>query len=74
MQYFSSWKRIKPLPLASLSTHHFLKGNYIYVGSAKKNLLARVKRHIQVENYLTGILTTCARMGPLLRSKTSMME
>lgn len=49
MQYFFLLDDDMTLTIGKLGTHHFLKGRYIYVGSAKKNILARVNRHIQVE-------------------------
>ncbi|MCJ7841927.1 GIY-YIG nuclease family protein [Lederbergia sp. NSJ-179] len=35
--------------IGKLGGFHFSKGYYIYVGSAKRNIQARVNRHIQME-------------------------
>ncbi|MGG6431797.1 GIY-YIG nuclease family protein [Anoxybacillus sp. D401a] len=35
--------------VGKLGTFLFPKGNYIYVGSAKRNIQSRIQRHIQVE-------------------------
>jgi len=37
------------IQIGKLTTHTFDKGKYIYVGSAKKNIAARVNRHIRLE-------------------------
>ncbi|WP_066047782.1 DUF123 domain-containing protein [Robertmurraya korlensis] len=39
----------RTLAIGKLGTYHFLKGRYIYIGSAKKNILARVNRHLKVD-------------------------
>lgn len=42
----------KSIIIGKLGTFHFQKGTYIYIGSAKKNILQRIKRHKEVEkNY-----------------------
>lgn len=35
--------------IGKLGNFHFKKGLYIYVGSAKKNILHRIKRHKEIE-------------------------
>lgn len=35
------------IPIGKLGRFHFSKGYYVYAGSAKRNMLARVNRHIQ---------------------------
>lgn len=42
----------KTIQIGKLTTHTFDKGKYIYVGSAKKNIAARVNRHIRLEKPL----------------------
>ena len=38
-------ERCVSLKIGKLGTFHFPKGDYIYTGSAKKNIAARVERH-----------------------------
>ncbi len=40
------------LQIGRLGRFHFEKGNYRYVGSAKRSFSARVKRHLQTEKTL----------------------
>jgi Uri superfamily endonuclease len=37
------------IQIGKLGTFFFPKGHYIYVGSAKRNIRARIERHIKVE-------------------------
>jgi Uri superfamily endonuclease len=37
------------ISIGRLGNFHFQKGIYIYIGSAKKNILHRIKRHKEVE-------------------------
>lgn len=37
------------ITIGKLGCFHFSKGYYVYVGSAKRNIQARVDRHIQME-------------------------
>ncbi|MBB6444604.1 GIY-YIG nuclease family protein [Bacillus benzoevorans] len=37
------------ISIGKLGNFHFQKGIYIYVGSAKKNILHRIKRHKEIE-------------------------
>lgn len=42
-------KYAQDISIGRLGNFHFQKGIYIYVGSAKKNILHRIKRHKEVE-------------------------
>ena len=37
------------ITIGKLGSFHFKQGIYIYVGSAKKNILQRIKRHQEIE-------------------------
>lgn len=37
------------IEIGAKGLYHFAKGNYIYIGSAKKNILSRVERHYKID-------------------------
>jgi Uri superfamily endonuclease len=39
----------QPITIGKLGSFYFKKGTYIYVGSAKKNILHRIQRHKEIE-------------------------
>lgn len=39
----------KTIEIGKLGNYHFEKGIYIYVGSAKRNIISRIDRHKRVE-------------------------
>ncbi|WP_080875842.1 GIY-YIG nuclease family protein [Oceanobacillus timonensis] len=41
-------KNVEDIAIGRLGQFHFPKGYYVYVGSAKRNLRARVDRHLQM--------------------------
>lgn len=62
------------LTIGKLGTHHFLKGRYIYVVSAKKKFWLELIAIFRWKKYLAGILTICARMEQLRSSKALGMK
>lgn len=42
-------KDYREISIGKLGSFHFSEGYYVYVGSAKRNILARVNRHIQID-------------------------
>jgi len=37
------------IKIGALGTFHFEKGDYVYIGSAKKNIISRVERHAKLD-------------------------
>ncbi|MBU5595240.1 GIY-YIG nuclease family protein [Amphibacillus sp. MSJ-3] len=42
-------KDIEDVPIGKLGRFNFPKGYYVYVGSAKRNIVARIGRHMKID-------------------------
>lgn len=49
--YLIEWDLPQDIEVAigKLGTYHFQQGRYVYIGSAKKNIRARIERHLKIE-------------------------
>ena len=58
------------IQIGKLGTFDFPKGVYIYVGSAKRNIKSRIKRHMQKEKKLRWHFDYLRRYGTVLNVET----
>lgn len=46
---FLTLEQEQEIQIGALGKYHFPKGEYIYIGSAKKNIIQRTRRHCKVD-------------------------
>ncbi|MBD3109864.1 GIY-YIG nuclease family protein [Bacillus sp. AGMB 02131] len=46
---FLTLPKTETITIGALGTFTFEKGDYVYIGSAKKNIVSRVERHAKIE-------------------------